>query len=252
MRARMAGMVDYSPELGRFMVPDQMWEKYMGWSPYQYSMNNFVNAKDGNGKTVFLLGNEKGSGDFGIEDGSNAVFKLTGKGTDLSFKFDGYDATQESKDVVNYSTAIQEAQKLNMNNEALSYNKGTTYCNFGTQNILRTIESTPNGKGAFIPGMANTMNKVLNNSSIYQEVTKEGAIKNAKDGGLSIFSYRNPNPQQSGHIGSFSVGNNIPLGLFSNVGGMPSKLNPSGNKFTNSLGNKTFQYFIFEGTIRND
>jgi len=34
---------------------DPLFEKYYGWSPYLYSMNNPVNAKDGNGKEVILI-----------------------------------------------------------------------------------------------------------------------------------------------------------------------------------------------------
>ncbi|HRP03091.1 MAG TPA: RHS repeat-associated core domain-containing protein [Candidatus Kapabacteria bacterium] len=39
----------YDYEIGRFTSVDPLWEKYTGWTGYQYSLNNPVNASDGNG-----------------------------------------------------------------------------------------------------------------------------------------------------------------------------------------------------------
>ncbi len=40
----------YDENIGRFTSIDPLWEKYQGWTPYQYSMNNPVNMLDDNGK----------------------------------------------------------------------------------------------------------------------------------------------------------------------------------------------------------
>ena len=40
----------YDDGIGRFTSIDPLFEKYAGWAPYQYSMNNPVNMKDDNGK----------------------------------------------------------------------------------------------------------------------------------------------------------------------------------------------------------
>ena len=44
------GWRKYDNELGRFLSPDPLWEKYASLSPYQYSANNPVIVKDDNGK----------------------------------------------------------------------------------------------------------------------------------------------------------------------------------------------------------
>jgi hypothetical protein len=35
--------------VGRFLCPDGLWAKYVGWTPYQYSQNNPICRSDGNG-----------------------------------------------------------------------------------------------------------------------------------------------------------------------------------------------------------
>jgi hypothetical protein len=39
--------------LGRFLSIDKLWEKYYGWTPYQYSMNNPISLLDENGLVIF-------------------------------------------------------------------------------------------------------------------------------------------------------------------------------------------------------
>ncbi|HRP03209.1 MAG TPA: RHS repeat-associated core domain-containing protein, partial [Candidatus Kapabacteria bacterium] len=52
------GVRKYDYEIGRFTSIDPLWEKYTGWTGYQYSLNNTVNASDGNG---LLVENHDGS-----------------------------------------------------------------------------------------------------------------------------------------------------------------------------------------------
>ena len=49
------GVRKYDDNIGRFTSIDKLWEKYFGWTPYQYSMNNPVNAKDDNGQYVIAV-----------------------------------------------------------------------------------------------------------------------------------------------------------------------------------------------------
>ena len=44
------GVRKYDDGIGRFTSIDPLFEKYPGWTPYQYSLNNPVNLKDDNGK----------------------------------------------------------------------------------------------------------------------------------------------------------------------------------------------------------
>jgi len=46
------GVRKYDYEIGRFTSVDPLWEKYTGWTGYQYSLNNPVNYLDRDGKKV--------------------------------------------------------------------------------------------------------------------------------------------------------------------------------------------------------
>ena len=41
-------------DYNRFNSIDPLWEKYYGWSPYQYCMNNPIWAKDWDGKIIMI------------------------------------------------------------------------------------------------------------------------------------------------------------------------------------------------------
>ncbi len=55
------GVRKYDYETGRFNSVDPLFEKYMGWSPYQYSMNNPIWAKDWNGRDIIVLLDKEGA-----------------------------------------------------------------------------------------------------------------------------------------------------------------------------------------------
>ena len=48
-------MRKYEYETGRFISIDPLWGNYYGWTPYQYSRNNPINAIDINGGAEFFL-----------------------------------------------------------------------------------------------------------------------------------------------------------------------------------------------------
>ena len=50
------GVRKYDYAAGRFTSPDMLWEKYMGWSPYNYCGNNPINASDASGLALMLTG----------------------------------------------------------------------------------------------------------------------------------------------------------------------------------------------------
>lgn len=50
------GVRKYDPELGRFTMPDPLWEKYYGWTPWQYSANNPISLYDNDGKKIYVTG----------------------------------------------------------------------------------------------------------------------------------------------------------------------------------------------------
>jgi hypothetical protein len=96
-----------------------------------------------------------------IDDGSNAVFEQKGSGVSLHYEFTGYDESQGGQDVVTEDAkenAIVEAQNLNDENPSLKPDE-STYCNYGTQNVMSTVASIEGNNGLKIDGMANSMSK---------------------------------------------------------------------------------------------
>ena len=55
------GVRKYDYEIGRFTTIDPLWEKYLGWSPYQYCKNNPIWSKDIDGKDIIVLLHKKGA-----------------------------------------------------------------------------------------------------------------------------------------------------------------------------------------------
>src|SRR5690606_23935492 len=51
------GMRNYDPALGRWMNIDNVSEKFPGWSPYNYCMQNPVNIIDPDGNDIFPVNN---------------------------------------------------------------------------------------------------------------------------------------------------------------------------------------------------
>ncbi|HRP01011.1 MAG TPA: RHS repeat-associated core domain-containing protein [Candidatus Kapabacteria bacterium] len=49
------GVRKYDYEIGRFTSVDPLWEKYTGWTGYQYSLNNPIWVKDWDGKDAGVL-----------------------------------------------------------------------------------------------------------------------------------------------------------------------------------------------------
>ena len=77
------GYRKYDNELGRFLSVDPLWEKYASLTPYQYSFNNPIAAKDVNGKDVIVLIDREGAKGFGhmgmLIGNENAGWKLYSK-----------------------------------------------------------------------------------------------------------------------------------------------------------------------------
>jgi len=128
-----------------------------------------------------------------------------------------------------------------MNNPALEPNKDT-YCNFATQNIMQSIQST-GLEGSLITGLANDMQSKLAASDRYQKVDFEAAKENAANGGLSIYSTV---ASRHGHVSTFSVGDNIRKGEVANIGsnnGFQSLYRKVGTPGVYSIENKNVQFF---------
>jgi hypothetical protein len=196
---------------------DPMSDKYPSLSPYNYCANNPVKLVDPNGEEFTKFEDINGVVIKEVNDGSNAVFRQTGNGTSLHYSFQGYDESQGGSNEVNMETAMQEQQQLNMNNSSLQQNGGTTHCNQATQNVMRTVESACNNE-VLVTGRANDMINTLNSGTNpnYVSVTQDQAQSWANQGGLSIVGYQNL--EGSGHVATYSVGDNARQGQIANIG----------------------------------
>jgi hypothetical protein len=171
-----------------------------------------------------------------VEDGSNAAFKQTGSGVDLHYEFKGYE-NQGGKDEVTgqaVTSVIQEQQQLNLSNPSLQPGAGgvTSHCNQATQCIESAVGSAIN-KNIFTPGRANDVYTTLLTNPTYKNVDLATATKTATAGGLVIAAYKNPVAGKSGHLATFSVGENIQKGSLANIGyskGVTNFVNPTGTQ----------------------
>jgi hypothetical protein len=155
-----------------------------------------------------------------VDDGSNATYQQTGTGVDKHYEFKGFDEKQGGINKVNITTAIQEAQNLNASNSSLEPNDAT-YCNYGTQNVLKVVVSaTNNSESLNISGMANSMTDQFPHVAALHSGTQSDATTAGAQGNLALFGYHNTNPapHNHGHVGTFSVGENIQQGAVANIG----------------------------------
>lgn len=231
----------------RWLSVDPAASKYPGWSPYNYVTNNPLRNIDPNGNEFTTFIDENGNVK-NVDDGSNAVFAATGQGTNLHYEFEGFDISDpKEKGIINVGTIVEEAQNLNMDNPALEPDPNGTYCNFATQNIMNSLESS-GINGALISGLANDMQSKLITSDSYQQVDYNAALSNAQGGGLSIYSSLG---SRHGHVGTFSIGKNTSKGEVANVGARNGFMNlyRESNKNSNGIYSTNANVLFFILTI---
>lgn len=208
---------EYDSRIGRRWNLDP--KPTTGFSEYTVFSNNPISLTDPLGDTTNFVDKNNNLVKH-VEDGSNAVFKQTGSGTDLHYELNGYDKTQKGKDNVNLTSAIQEQQNLNMQNPALQENaqgQGETHCNQSVQCVMKTVASATGNPGVLVTGDASTMTHTLENGKNpnYKQVTEQEAADNAKKGGLSVVGHVDA---PHGHVLTYSVGENITKGAVANIG----------------------------------
>ena len=226
----------YDVQIGRWHIVDPMADSSRRCSPFVYCDNNPIRNVDVDGMYSDFY-NEAGAKVDHIDDGSNAVFRQTGKGTDLHYEFKGEYSNQGGKNEITdkaVTSVEQKQQELNIGNPSLQPGAGgdVSHCNQALHNVQEAVGSAL-GKDIVTQGRANDIagkNGIATNSN-YQKIDATGATKSAGAGKLVVVAYQNPLAGHSGHVATMTVGSNISKGSLANVGyskGVTNFVNPTG------------------------
>ncbi len=203
------------------------------YSPYLGFGNSPVNGVDPDGGKFFSRFEFEDGTSIVRNDGSNAVFKVTGSDQFKHFAFQGFDETLGQANEITLkaiSNLIMFQNDLNVTNLSLGTNPirlpdeqwgSETYCNFAVQNVQSALKSTglPEYENALLRKNANNMVTSMSNySGPYREITAFEAQLLAKQGHFVVAGQFNPTGH--GHVAVLTTGADLThfAGQIANVG----------------------------------
>jgi RHS repeat-associated protein len=216
----------YDAQIGRWHSVDPLAEERNWLTPYNFVQNSPLNRIDPTGAFDTKFEDELGNEIAQVEDGSNAVFQVKGEAQDKHYEFKEWDESQGGENEINVTSVVQEQQNLNNTNPDLEQESdGQTWCNRGTLNVLKSVESAfgamnymPDAEISLPIANANTLADKLAESTTYKPVDQETAFSKAESGHPVIMAWKNPTAGRSGHLATLSVGQNIQKGQIANIG----------------------------------
>jgi RHS repeat-associated protein len=213
----------YDARIGRLFTVDPLASGFPGGSSYAYALDNPLRLLDLTGKAPTDFLDRGGNLVAHYDDQLKSVFQQVGEK-----EFQYYEEkTADVSGKLNVTAVVAETQKLNEDNLYLrphfAFNKAgekylETHCNFAVQNILSSLASAIPDMHVPI-GTANVMQSGLSKSEYFAE---SGNWDKANDerlaGNLVIASWKNPNPEKSGHVAALAVHEVGLWGQVANIG----------------------------------
>ncbi len=200
----------YDPRSSVWLNVDPLASDFPSWTPYHYVHDNPINLIDPTGMEATRYEDENGNEIATIDDGSNAVFQLTGDSrSNQYFKFKNYDEILGGKDEVNIQGIIDFTQDYTRENYTSTpvYKKDAdgiiinapdgnpeidrwiTYCNYGTRCIGKSVASGLEEMGinmdiSVLQGRAVKISKAL--AEHFEPLTLEDAQESSKNGSFIV------------------------------------------------------------------
>ena len=196
---------------------DPMADKYPGISPYAYCAWNPVKLVDPDGCDITKFEGVNGEELANIQDGSNAVFKLTvhGKSPNAYFEFQGYDESLGGKNIINFNSLINYSEEYAR--DTYTNDGSTTYCNFGANFVAKSFISGAFGAGYDVPDIDFLSNTT---AQIYRNIPSEYLLSN--DAEATAMATATTKGQHLNLLFACSSSHIIPFtidGFYSNIGG---------------------------------